>query len=73
MTGRITEATVITRDNAAYVRCKMDGVQQIAQRLSASEVLAHKNGLTNATTLAYLRFADELIDTAQGRNKGMGR
>lgn len=73
VTGRITEATVITRDNVSYVRCKMDGVQQIAQRLSASEVLAHKNGLTNATTLAYLRFADELIDTAQGRNKGMGR
>lgn len=73
VTGRITDATVITHDDAVYVRCKMDGVQQMARKLNGEDVRYHKNGWADATTLAYRRFAEDLLDTGQERTKGIGR
>lgn len=62
VTGRMTDAKVIGKENTLAVRCKIDGVQQSAAKLSYGDARAFINGRYSEEFLAYKYFASDLLE-----------
>lgn len=74
VTGRVTEAKVIGKDDATAIRCKIDGVQCPATRISWADSIRYKNGGLNEEQLAIKYFTPELMKAPeQERNQSMKR
>ena len=69
---RITDVNVfVGRDNRTYIRCKVDGEQQISRQLSFRDV-CNFDDKTNRNELAERYFKD-VLEAAQTREQGMKR
>lgn len=76
ITGRLTDARVIGDGYSSAIRCRIDGEQHPATRLSYPDAHGYKNGIVTAEQLAVKYFAYELMNTQsldQQQNKGMKR
>jgi len=65
VTGRLTDAKIIGKDHTLAVRCKIDGVQQSANKLSYGDKQAFINGRFDEEFLAYKYFASDLLEEIQ--------
>ena len=65
VTGRLTDAKIIGKDHTLAVRCKIDGVQQSATKLSYGDKQAFINGRFDEEFLAYKYFASDLLEEIQ--------
>lgn len=73
ITGRITDARIIGEGYASAVRCRIDGEQQPATRISYPDAQGFKNGALTAEQLATKYFAYELMQSQeQGVQKSKG-
>ena len=69
---RITDINVYSgRDNRMYIRCKIDGEQQISRKLSFADVCKF-NDRTDRMELA-ARYFKDVLEPEQSRQQGMKR
>ena len=71
ITGRVTDAKVIEKDDKLYIRCKIDGVQQMAQKMKKEDVLTF-NEDTDLYKLA-VQYFKGVLQEEQNREQGMKR
>ena len=67
ITGRVTDAKVIEKGDNLFVRCKIDGVQQMAVKLNGSEEAAYRSSSRTPYELAVHLHARDLA--MQGLDK----
>ena len=63
--SRISHASVFERSGEFYVRCRVDGNQQLGRKLSDGDVRAFQEGKADAASLAYRSFVEELAGNVQ--------
>ena len=74
ITGRITDAKVVSNGEVHILRCKIDGVQQSGRKLSPySAHLPFISDKQYVENLAVLHFGEALLDDGQKQNMGRGR
>ena len=74
ITGRITDAKVVSNGEVHILRCKIDGVQQSGRKLSPySAHLPFISDKQYVENLVVLHFGEALLDDGQKQNMGRGR
>ena len=74
ITGRITDAKVVSNGDNHILRCKIDGVQQSGRKLSPySTHLPFIGDKQYVENLAVRYFGEALLDSGQEQNRGRGR
>ena len=69
ITGRITDAKVVNKDNVYLLRCKIDGEQQPGVKLYMGDAIRFKNHQITTEQLAVHIHALELIDRSNNQEK----
>lgn len=73
ITGRITDAQVVSKDNVCLLRCKIDGEQQPGVKLYMRDAIKYKNHQVSAEQLAVHVHAIELIDRSNNQEKAASK
>ena len=73
ITGRISDAKIISNGNTHILRCCIDGIQQPGRKLPASARPQFFGKAEYAELLAIRYFSETLLDSGQEHNIGRGR
>lgn len=73
VTGRVEDVKTNFNGRDWMMRCKIDGVQQMGRKISAQDVDLLRYKPQRDVDVAIRRFADELVQSAQERDRGFKR
>jgi len=73
MKGRLTQVQFMEKADGHYVRCRIDGEQQMYQHVKPIDYAAYQKGAMDAEQLAARYFVGQFLSMQQERHQGMKR
>lgn len=73
MKGRLTQVQFMEREDGHYVRCRIDGEQQMYKHVNPDDYTSYQKGIFDAEHLAAKYFVRDFLSMQEERSQGMKR